>query len=163
MPATYEPIATTTLGSAAATIDFTSIAASWTDLRIVMTFTTSTGNSIRGTFNSDTGTNYSHTIIFGNGSGVTSSRNTSLAYFFVTNGSDTTTPSMATLDVFSYAGSTNKTLLGTQLRDYNGSGVVGQSVSLWRSTAAITSISLFLSSGNFSTGTTATLFGIKAA
>ena len=41
MPATYEPIATTTLGSAAASITFSSIAGTYTDLRLVMVGTTS--------------------------------------------------------------------------------------------------------------------------
>jgi hypothetical protein len=36
MAATYEPIATQTLGSAATSITFSSIAADWTDLRLVL-------------------------------------------------------------------------------------------------------------------------------
>jgi hypothetical protein len=40
MPATYEPIATTTLGGAAATITFSSISSAYTDLRIVLVGTT---------------------------------------------------------------------------------------------------------------------------
>jgi hypothetical protein len=36
MPATYEPIATTTLGTAAAFITFSSIPATYTDLRLVI-------------------------------------------------------------------------------------------------------------------------------
>ena len=38
--ATYEPIATQTLASAAASITFSSIAATYTDLRLVLTCTT---------------------------------------------------------------------------------------------------------------------------
>jgi hypothetical protein len=163
MPTTYEPIQTYTLGSAAASIDFTSIGSAYTDLRIVLTGTSSTGNSIRARFNSDSGTNYSTTILFGNGSSATTSQSTGLAHIFITNGSSTTIPLMATLDIFSYAGSTFKTSLATQSRDENGSGVVGNSVQLWRNTAAITNISLFLSSGNLQTGTIATLYGIKNA
>jgi hypothetical protein len=48
--------------------------------------------------------------------------------------------------------------------DNNGSGGVTRSVGLWRSTSAITSISLFIDgTTTFSTGTTATLYGILKA
>ena len=67
-----------------------------------------------------------------------------------------------TLDIFSYTGSTNKTVLVTNSVDQNGSGQVGRVVGLWRNTAAITTITLSDSS-NFAIGTTATLYGIKAA
>ena len=75
----------------------------------------------------------------------------------------TTYPLMATMDVFSYAGSTNKTCLTTVALDQNGgTGYVELAVQLWRSTAAITSISMTQtgSVNNFNAGTIATLFGI---
>ena len=81
MPATYEKIATTTLGSATATITFDSIAASWTDLRLVVVGTqTTSGADVKLTFNNDTATNYSSTCIYGTGTAVTSTRTTSKAY-----------------------------------------------------------------------------------
>jgi len=77
MPATYEPIATTTLGSAAATITFSTIAATYTDLRLTLVFTTSVGGAnVFFRFNGDTGTNYSYTSLEGSGSAASSSRNT---------------------------------------------------------------------------------------
>jgi hypothetical protein len=163
MPATYEKIATTTLGSAQGTITFSSIPSTYTDLRLVMTFTTTAGELIKAQYNGDTATNYSVTSLYGDGSTAGSFRVTSINYVYVTNGSDTTVPHFATLDIFSYAGSTNKTSLGTQSRDNNGSGTVGQFVHLWGSTSAINSIALFPNSGNFKTGTTATLYGILKA
>ena len=62
MASTYEPIATTTLGSAASSITFSSIPATYTDLRLVLVHTpsASTGNA-QMQFNSDTATNYSYT------------------------------------------------------------------------------------------------------
>lgn len=166
MPATYEPIATTTLSSAAAQIDFTSIPNTYTDLRWVIIPTSSSAANLRFRFNSDTGSNYSLTYINGDGASATSSRATSQTYITINDGGNTvstTIPHFYAGDVFSYAGSTNKTMLTEQAEDDNGSGSVNRKVTLWRSTSAITSIRFYLSAGNFNTGTTATLYGIKAA
>jgi len=157
--ATYEPIATQTLASAAATITFSSIAASWTDLRLIITAIGTAGN-ITITYNSDTATNYSQTILTGNGTAASSSRLTSQTGIFTTTGSISSTPTLMTMDIFSYAGSTNKTALSVFSGDLNGSGNVYDVVSLWRSTSAITRLDL---TASFSSGTTATLYGIKAA
>ena len=163
MPATYEPIATQTLGSAAATITFSSIAASWTDLRVVVIGTVATAGAVAIRFNSDSGSNYSRTILFGNGSTASSARSTSQTSFVIAN-INSSNPSLITCDVFSYAGATFKTALGEGSDDRNGSGVVARAVGLWRNTAAITTITLIEANGaNFSIGTTATLYGIKAA
>lgn len=165
MAATYEPIATTTLGSAASSIDFTSIASSWTDLRVVLTCIQSSANAARVRFNSDTSTVYSQTALYGNGSSAASARETNSPVIYLTDSgaSSTTIPSLYTIDIFNYAGSTYKTCLITAQLDKNGSGTVESNVALWRSTSAITSINLSPSGGDFSIGTTATLYGIKAA
>ncbi len=165
MPTTYEPIATTTLGSAAANITFSSIPATYTDLKVVITGTSSASEYVAVQFNGDTSTNYSRTALFGDGSTVTSNQTTSGNYvrddaLFTNN----TNVAMTSFDVFSYAGSTNKTLLMQGSGDKNGSGIVSRIVGLWRSTSAITSIKLYGAFGaNFNTGTTATLYGIKNA
>lgn len=160
--ATYEPIQTYTLSSAASSIDFTSIASSWTDLKLVIIGTCSSGTStVDLTFNNDTATNYSMTRLRGDGSSATAANYTNRSYIWVGSLDSTTVPTMATVDIFSYSGSTYKTLLSSIAADLNGSGTVQNYVGLWRSTSAITSIKL--SAGNFNTGTTATLYGIKAA
>jgi hypothetical protein len=164
--ATYEPIATQTLGSAAATITFSSIPATYTDLKLVLVVNTTSVDlrSIRLTFNADTATNYSTTRLSGDGSTASSNRSTTQANITpFTSLTSSTIPTFYTFDVFSYAGSTNKTLLAQGSADLNGSGGVNSAVGLWRSTAAITTIGLALNSGNYNTGTTATLYGIKAA
>lgn len=164
MPATYEPIATTTLGSAASTITFSSIPATYTDLRLVIIGTTSANADPELTFNSDTGTNYSRTTLGGNGTAADSVRDTSIPYivnrlvFFTSS-----TPSWQAFDIFSYAGATNKTVLCEGVSDANGSGGVGRAVGLWRSTAAINTVRLAVSGKTFSSGTTATLYGILKA
>ena len=162
MPTTYEPIATTTLGSAAATISFTSITSAYTDVRVVLTGThETTSATIRMTVNSSA-TGYSYTHLLGNGTSAISSRGISstrinTAFNF------SSTPTLAIIDWFSYAGSTNKTCLIDNAADLNGSGTVYRTVGLWQNTSAITSIELFPSTGNFATGTTATLYGILKA
>ena len=164
MPATYEPIATTTLGSSASSITFSSIPATYTDLRLALYGIASSGNFLAPgcRFNSDTGSNYSYTTIFGDGSAAGSGRTTSTTSIaFVTQFSITSsTGGFVTADVFSYAGSTNKTVLTTGSVDLNGSGEVERIVGLWRNTAAITTLTL---TGSYGAGTTATLYGLKNA
>lgn len=166
--ATYEPIATTTLTSVSA-ITFSSIPSTYTDLRLVLVGRNeraSTSTNVAMRFNSDTGTNYSHTFIDGNGTTASSGRGTSATNISLYFTPGTTVASgifsLITVDIFSYAGSTYKTTLGTNSFDLNGSGNVRDIVGLWRSTSAITQIDLTVTN-NFSIGTTATLYGIKAA
>ena len=164
MPATYEPIATTTLGAAASSITFSSIPATYTDLRIVFTATVTVADSALIRFNSDTATNYSRTLLTGTRSAATSSRNSSVAQIYLTNDDiSTTSPQLFEIDIFSYAGSTYKTCLIRSSQDKNGSGVVLNEVGLWRSTSAITSFTFVTGLGSFAVGTTATIYGIKAA
>lgn len=167
MPATYEPIATTTLGSAAASITFSSITSAYTDLRIVLVGLLDTGTfsyvSLR--LNGDTGTNYSTTYIQGTGSVAQTNRYTSQTSIFFTGNLSlsTTIPILYEIDLFSYANSTNKTILSRGSGDKNGSGIVDRAVGLWRNTATVNSLTLLSSANNFATGTTATLYGILKA
>ena len=172
MATTYDLIASQTLGSAASSITFSSIAASWTDLRLVTVLrgATGTGTSFEldVVFNSDTGTNYSYTQLTGNGTAASSFSGTSSTYAYcgAIIGPTATAGIIGinTLDIFSYAGSTYKTLLYSSSTDQNGgvNAFVARGVSLWRSTSAITSITLTTNT-SFATGGTANLYGIKAA
>jgi hypothetical protein len=165
MPATYEKIATTTLGSAAANIEFTSISSAYTDIKLVCTYLTTASGNVRLRFNSDTATNYSGTQLAGLGSSAISDRVTSgtFAYTVGNATSSSSIPFLLETDIFSYAGSTYKTCLVSTSADLNGSGSVEKWVDLWRSTSAISTILIYPSSGNFATGTTATLYGILKA
>jgi hypothetical protein len=162
MAKTYELISRTTLASPAASITFSSIAASWTDLRLVVVGGNASFDPRYITFNGDTASNYSNTFLYGNGTTAASAALTAQPKLYIQyNASSTTIPCMQTVDVFSYAGSTFKTILTSSSVDINGSGTVERVVGLWRSTSAITSISLLNNSGyNFRADTTASLFGI---
>ena len=167
MPATYEPIATTTLGSAAASIDFTSISSAYTDLKIILTTTSSVnGADLYMRFNSDSATNYSITYLRGNGTSAATSRLSSQTQMTLTSGVvglSSTIPQFYSIDIFSYTDSAFKTALTNTNGDRNGTGGVSDVVSLWRSTSAITSVNLLPSGGNFNANTSATLYGILKA
>ena len=170
MPATYEKIQSTTLSSAAANITFTSIPATYTDLKISF-FTTPNTTTFCNPwmrFNSDTGSNYSWTRLWGNSGSALSGRSTSQTKLIIGQaaGSRTTNPSFYDIDIFSYAGSTYKTsLINGNADNNNTSGSVERIVGLWSSTSAITSIVLNLEGGaiDLEPGTTATLYGILKA
>jgi hypothetical protein len=167
MPATYKPIATTTLGSAAASITFNSIPATYTDLLIIghtRYTSTNTGQGLGIRFNGDTTNDYSFSILEGNGTAASSYRvtNTSSgAIGAVANGNQTSL-SVVTIHVNNYSNSTtDKTYLGRQ----SGPSFVQQITGLWRDSSAINSITI-LASGtatNIDTGSTFTIYGIKAA
>ncbi len=163
MPATYEPIATTTLSSAAASITFSSISSAYTDLRIVLTCTGSGTIYPNAILNNDTTSLYSVTALLGNGTTASSWSGSNNSSIGMTYNGLSTIPALYTLDIFSYAGSTFKTILVTESTDKNGSGDVGRLVNLYRSTSAITRVDLRGGGNNFASGTTATLYGIKAA
>jgi hypothetical protein len=165
MPITYEPISTTTLGSANGTITFSSIPSTYTDLILVLVGTkVSSGSSVLLRFNSNSNTDYSFTIIKGDGSTASSSVVTNNTAINLTQATDmpTSPPHFYKVDIFGYAGSTNKSLLWRQNGDNNGSGAVSNGVGLWRSTSAINRIDI-QGGSTYSIGTTATLYGVKNA
>jgi hypothetical protein len=161
---TYEPIATTTLGSAATSITFSSITSAYTDLMLVLTGKkdTATGSGISYRLNGDSGSNYAWTYISGDGASATSSSGPNFSFGYFGPALDATNLFLVTLDIFSYAGSTYKTALATLSDDNNGTGIVSRVVNLYRSTSAISSIELRCAD-SYAAGTTATLYGIKAA
>lgn len=166
--ATYEPLATTTVsGSSTNTITFNSFSG-YTDLRIITVGSWSVDQQYSFvTFNGDTGTNYSITTMYGNGSTggsnrVSNANQLRLGESWVQAGS-TTIPTLGIMDIFSYSGSTNKTTLMAGSAEKGSVGGLSREVGLWRSTAAITSITLTASGGFYNAGFTATLYGIARA
>jgi hypothetical protein len=160
--ATYIPIATQTLGSAATSITFSSIPSTYTDLRLVFSGATVGGGNFLVQYNGDTATNYSFTDLYGTGSSANATYGTTQSSITLTQaGGIPTTIVMMAFDIFSYASSINKTCLATYSNDENGGGTVELTVGLWRSTAAITSIKIFPGSPySFASNSTATLWGI---
>jgi hypothetical protein len=168
MAITYEPIATTTLGSAAATVTFSSISGSYTDLVLVMSaFGSVSGADIRVQVNSDTASNYSLTRLVGYTTAF-SNRASNATYWQITNsvgiGSSSSDPTADVIQFMNYSNTTtNKTILVRHNQPQSSLMETAAQVGLYRSTSAITSITFSLSSGNYSSGSTFTLYGIKAA
>jgi hypothetical protein len=161
MPVTYDSIATQTLGSAAASVTFSSIPSTFTDLVIVVNATMSASeNSLGLRLNGDTTSNYSSTAIYGDGVSAASLRQINDTKMYL--GRATSVRNSASLIyVQNYNNTTtNKTVLSRG----NSSAIIMATVSLWRQTAAVTSITISdYASSNFLTGATFTLYGIKAA
>jgi hypothetical protein len=160
--ATYALIETVTLGSAAASVSFnvSGTASLYTDLRLVIDGIISTAiDPVTINFNGDTASNYSYTLLYGDGTSAASARSASLTA--IRAGYLGTVQGITSVDIMDYSNTTtNKTVIGRG--SVSNWGVTAQ-VSLWRSTAAITSMTIqSLSSYNFATGTTFRLYGIQA-
>lgn len=165
MATTYEKIATTTLGSNTSSVTLSSIPATYTDLVFVMNGSNTDAVQVAIRFNSDTGNNYSNTGLTSNGSTSYSVRGSSasLIQFGWDAYLESTFSYNAIINIPNYANTTTyKTLIG---RANNAVTGVTATVGLWRSTSAVTSMTLLQSYGTglFQTGTTFTLYGIKAA
>tara|TARA_R110000868_G_C10429925_1_gene724219 strand:- start:50 stop:550 length:501 start_codon:yes stop_codon:yes gene_type:complete len=166
MAGTYEIISTQTLGSAVSSVTFGSIPQTYTDLVLIAnSSTTSIGSSEinKMTFNADTATNYSTTTLAGDGSSAASYRGTSVAYIRAgrntANGDSYFVPNK--IQIMNYANATTyKTALA---QGPEASAYLEVDVGLWRSTSAITSVTLTAGLNNYKVGSTFSLYGIKAA
>jgi hypothetical protein len=159
---TYTPIATQTLGSAAASVTFSSIPQGYTDLVVVANRLSVGLDNLTMQFNGDTSTNYSFTNMWGNGSTAGSARgsNTATPYLDYYAASEPSFPAPVIMNIQNYSNST--TYKTTLARGSNAARGVDATVMLWRSTAPITSILLkCYSSTNFTTGSTFSIYGIQ--
>lgn len=161
MALTYEPIATQTLGSATATVTFSSITGTYTDL-ILVTNGHAGADYYTLRVNSDSGTNYSRTIFYNNAGTAASVRQSNLTEIYGSIGTSSTNIGGTIHHFFNYANTTtNKSILRRGGSDNTSSPQA--EIGLWRSTSAINAISMTAGSGNFAIGTTFSLYGVKAA
>jgi len=164
MPNTYVALRTETVATATTSVTLSlSGISGYTDLVLVASGRTSADLDINGRVNSDSGNNYSRTALSGTGSAAVSARSSNLPYFrynydgYWTSGAVST--SIAHFMNYSNT-TTNKTIL---TRSNNASTGVDTQVSLWRNTAAITSIEIYVTGGTFQVGSTFNLYGIANA
>ena len=170
MTATYDCIATTTLGSNTASVTFSSISGTYTDLFLLVVFGTSTSDYLKLTFNSDTTmSNDSGTYLSGSGSSASSGRYTSTSspeyWLGGAISADTNAyGTIAKININNYSNTTTyKTVIARLDRASSTGGTAGV-VGLWRNTAAITSLTLSVVNGayNLVSGSTFSLYGIKS-
>ena len=166
--ATYVSIASETLSSAGSTITFSSISGAYTDLVLVINGGTSVNDSWASLrFNTDSSSNYSITRMNGNGTTASSGRNNSQTRILI--GYDAA-PNTAfqfnsIVNIMNYSNTTTYKTVLTRDNSPAGTSYPGASanVGLWRSTSAITTITLVSNTSNFITGSTFSLYGIAAA
>jgi len=162
--ATYDPIATQTLSSTATSVTFSSIAADWTDLLLVVNAKTARTNNdgdntwIR--FNGDSGNNYSWTRLYGTSSALSQRvTNATLIEINSTAGNAALGSAASYCAIQSYA-NTNvyKTVL---LWGGNVSVSLERLVALWRDTSVITSIEIIPQTAPWQVGSKFSLYGIR--
>ena len=167
---THVALATTTLGSAGV-ITFNSISSSYTDLVLVVSNVKSTAStpscSLRvGNGSVDTGSNYSDTVLEGNGTSATSNRQSSQTRIEGGYNVGINTNGNGGVYIYNFQNysntSTYKTIIWRgNTPDGTAPGTIG-GVGLWRSTSAINTIEISGSGANLASGTVASLYGIKA-
>ena len=156
---TYVPLATQTLGSAAASVTFSSISGSYTDLVIVVNgFTSYSGSADAYQVSFNGGSTGSITRLFGNGSSAASDRYSTpyAGWMSTARGADV-------INIMNYSNTTTYKTAITKSSSQGSYPIAGATALLWQSTSAITSVTISDTSGNWQIGSTFSLYGIAAA
>jgi hypothetical protein len=157
---TYTPIATQTLGSAAASVTFSSLPQNYTDLVLVIN---GAGNNdvdwriVFGENSIDSTTSYSQTTMYASSGNATSYRESNTTG--IGSGGILTSIGTSIIQIMNYSNSnTYKTILVRT----NSSLYTQSRVGSWRKTEPIKILQMYPDSGTFNSGTTFTLYGISA-
>jgi hypothetical protein len=170
MPSTYELITGETLASSAASYTFTAIPSTYTDLVLrasIRTDVAAVSELLNYSFNGNTSAVYSYTFISGSGSAASSGSgsNESIGYGSIANGNSGTSNTFGSYEIYipSYTASQNKPHSINAVSENNATlALIRPTASLFRSTAAVTSINIYPNStGNFLSGSSFYLYGIK--
>jgi hypothetical protein len=165
---TYTPIATQTLSTSAASVTFSSIPGTYTDLVLVVNAAQSSNGPAYLRVNGLTTSIYSNTWIRGDGSAATSSRYNTAAL----GGSGLNLDNFGAfppypadfsgIGVYNLMNYSNTTTNKTVLLRHGSVNWTIANVGLIQTTAAITSINVYPFSNNWITGSIFALYGIKA-
>ena len=163
MALTYEKIQSTTISSAQASVTFSSIPATYTDLVLITNGKMVSGENALGvSLNNDTSSNYSTVAFYGTGTTPGSSlrfNNGSELYVGRMGASTNTTSIIHLLDY------SNTTTYKTAVTRGASSAIIMTTAGAWRNTVAVNSVLVrgFGLFSDFASGCTFTLYGIKAA
>jgi hypothetical protein len=167
MAATYKLISSNVLGTAAATVAFSSIPNTYTDLVFKITARSNATNAgIYDTGYFFDGTTFSNTQLLGTGAANTSSRTTgsqSTGGAIWTPNANSTANTFSNIDVYwpNYNSTVNKQIrISTAVETNASGGALVESALLWQSTSALTSVTLFCGNGSFVSGSSFYLYGI---
>lgn len=167
MPNTYTLISSITVSSAVASVEFTSIPSTYTDVVVVGScrlVRATNGGALNVNFNGSSA-NLSGKDVWGNGS--TTSSNSSGAEVALVPGANTTASTFSNFQLYvpNYAGSTNKSWSSDFVSENNATaGYDGFVAGLWSQTAAINAIKfLDNGAGNIDVNSTFYLYGVKNA
>ena len=167
MPSTYTLISSNVLTSDTASVTFSAIPSTYTDLVIRTSLRgPSNARSIKITFNGNA-SNYSDTTIRGDGSAVSSARDTSIAYATgydsIARG-DFTANTFGSSEIYipSYGSAIAKPFSSFGCNETNATAAgIAVTACLWNNTSAITSIGLAPIAGDFVSGSSFYLYGIS--
>ena len=163
--ATFIKIASITVGSGgAASIDFTSIPATYTDLVVKLSLREATGTNWAAVWEfNNSSSSYSARYLQGNGAAASSVTNTAASIIENSSGATANTFGNAEIYIPNYAGSSYKSSSSDSISETNATTSFARlSADLWSNTAAVTSIKFTLPGAtNFAQYSTAVLYGIK--
>ena len=172
MANTYTLIESQVLGSAAASVTFSSIPADYTDLIIRSSVRNDTGSSTQCsykiTINSDSGSNYSFTSLRGSGTTASSTRlssQTSLRLDYQGAGGNATSNTFGSSEIYipNYLSTTLKPISSFGVGENNSTTAFRAAIAgLYQGTSAISSITIAdLDAHDFVTDSSFYLYGIK--
>jgi len=162
----YESIATATGTGSSGTITFSSIPSTYKSLQLRFNVRSTTfGSSLSLRYNSDSGSNYAQHTLYANEATITATGSSSTSSNQIAGfvyGIYDSYSTVGVIDIIDYASTTkNKTLKSFSGLSLNVNNEIVLASGLWNSTAAVSSISIFLSAYNFTTNSTISLYGIK--
>ena len=170
MPSTYTLISSNVLSSSAASVTFSAIPATYTDLVLRISARNDravTDGTLRLTVNGNSSSIYSYSFLQGNGSAASSNRSAAIANVsdIPLVGSSATSNTFSSIEIYipSYAASQNKPVSIFGVNETNATAIeMKANAALIASTAAISSIELTnVSTFQFVSGSSFYLYGIK--
>ena len=169
MATTYTLIASNTLSSSAASVTFSAIPGTYTDLVLrasIRSTEASTGKAIRIEFNADSSAIYSVTRINGSGSAASSSRRTDYSFIdgYTADADNNTANTYSSLELYlsNYTSTKNKLMSIFHAQENNTTAAEMNAIAgLYGNTSAITSIKLNFASLDIKAGSSFFLYGIK--